>query len=63
MEYGKCYAFIAEAYEKLGKFQDAKSNLKDAINKLEEIPTQYRDGSINYWLNEIKTKDERLRNV
>jgi tetratricopeptide (TPR) repeat protein len=60
MEYGKCLAFIAEAYQERNNIEKAKDYLNNAIKKLEEIPSQYRDDAINYWMQEIKKRRSNL---
>lgn len=56
MEYGKCLMFIAEAYLNLQNSQKSIEYLKNATSKFNEVPPQYRDEGINYWLDEAEKR-------
>ncbi len=60
MEYGKCLMFIGEAHEHLQDISKSKECVKKSLEKLKEIPNQYRDGLINYWIKEAQNRLTRL---
>ena len=60
MEYGKCLMFIGEAYKNLQEIPKSKEYVKKSLEKLKEIPNQYRDELINYWIKEAQDRLTRL---
>lgn len=56
LEYGKSYLFIGEAYENLKNKEKAKEYILKSIAKFKEIPKQYRDDAIKYWMKEAQNR-------